>query len=330
MQTNKLVTIFGASGFLGRHTVRTLAKAGWRIRAVCRRPNLANYLVPNGSVGQIQLFRGNVHDDDAVAKAVDGADAVINLTGVIFGHGEDSFTGIHEEAARRIAKAAKASGAACLLHVSAVGADLESDSSYAASKARGERAVREEFPEAVIVRPSVMFGPEDKFFNKFGAMAKYLPVLPLIGGGHTRLQPAYVGDVAAAICLSLADEASGGKTYELGGPSVYTFKELMRYILRETGRKRLLLPLPYFMASTKAFFLQIPAMLLPITPLLTMDQVRLLKRDNVVSDGALTFADIGITPTSVEAVVPTYLWRFHPKGQFRSLAGQTEALDHRV
>ncbi|MDE2181862.1 MAG: complex I NDUFA9 subunit family protein [Alphaproteobacteria bacterium] len=318
MQTNMLATVFGASGFLGRHTVRALAKTGWRIKAVCRRPNLANYLTPAGSVGQIELVRGNIHDDEAVAKAVEGADAVLNLTGVLFGHGEQSFEHVHVEAARRIAKAAKSAGAA-LLHVSAIGADIESDSSYAASKARGERAVREEHPDAVIVRPSVMFGPEDKFFNKFAAMARYLPFLPLIGAGHTRLQPAYVADVAGAVQLALADSAAAGKTYELGGPSIYTFKELMEFILHETGRHKLLVPVPFFAASVKAFFLQMPAMILPVTPLLTMDQVRLLRRDNVVSKGALTFNDVGITPHTVEAVVPGYLWRFHPKGQFRSM-----------
>jgi len=313
--TSNLVTVFGASGFVGRHAVRALAKAGWRIRAVCRRPHLANFLLPAGFPGQIQLFKANVNDEEAVARALHGADAAVNLTGILYASGENSFEAVHVEAARRIGRLAREAGAKSLVHLSAIGADVGAQSSYAQSKGRGERALREEFAGAVILRPSLVFGPEDNFFNKFGWLARMSPVLPLIGGGHTRFQPVYAGDVASAILSALADPAAPGKTYELGGPTVYTFKELLRLILRETGRRRLLLPIPFFAASIQAFFLG----LLP-NPLLTMDQVRLLKSDNVVGDGALTLADLGIAPETVEAVVPSYLWRFRAKGQFEQIA----------
>ena len=313
----KLVTVFGASGLVGRHTVRTLAQAGWRIRAVCRHPNLANYLLPAGVPGQIQLFKGSVRDDDSVARALEGADAAVNLTGVLYSRGEQSFEALHVAAARRIGRLAREAGIKALVNMSAIGADADADSSYAGSKGRGEKVLREEFPEATILRPSLVFGPEDQFFNKFAWLARISPVLPLIGGGRTKFQPVFVGDVAAAILRCLEDMATGGKTYELGGPTVYSFKELLQLILREIGRKRLLVPVPFFLASIKAFFLQMPSLLLPIAPLLTVDQVRLLKTDNVVHKGALTLADLGITPDAVEAVVPSYLWRFRAKGQFQ-------------
>jgi len=317
---NNLVTVFGASGFLGRHSVRALAKAGWRVRAVCRKPNLANFLLPAGHVGQIQLVKGNINHDEDVANAVAGADAVVNLTGVLFGHGEQGFESIHVEAARRIARAAHAAGVESLVQLSAIGAGREAASSYARSKADGERAVAEEFPQATVLRPSVVFGPEDRFFNKFGSLARFTPALPLIGGGHTRMQPVYVADVAAAVVRALALPEARGAVYELGGPKIYSFKALLQFILAETGRKRLLLPLPFALAAVKAFFLQIPSLLLPIPPILTVDQVRLLKTDNVVQEGARTLGDLGIAPSAVEAVVPGYIWRFHPKGQFRETA----------
>jgi len=317
---SKLVTVFGASGFVGRHTVRALAKAGWRIRAVCRHPNLANYLLPAGVPGQIQLFKGNVRDDDAVTHALEGADAVVNLTGALFSHGEQNFEALHVEAPQRIGRLARQAGIKTLVHLSAIGADVEAVSSYAESKGRGEKALREEFPDAAILRPSIVFGPEDDFFNKFAWLARLSPVLPLIGGGHTKFQPVFVGDVAAAILRCVADSATAGKTYELGGPSVYSFKELLQLILRETGRKRLLVPVPFLLASIKAFFLQIPSLILPIAPLLTVDQVRLLETDIVVHPGALTLVDLDIAPDAVEAVVPSYLWRFRPKGQYQETA----------
>jgi len=309
MNTN-LVTVFGGSGFVGRHTVRALAKAGWRIRVAVRHPNRAFFLRPLGAVGQIDIIKCDITDPDQVARALHGADAAVNLCGILF-QGGQTFEDLQADGAANVAQAASAAGLGALVHVSALGADSESDSEYAVTKAEGEEAVREAFPKAVILRPSIVFGPEDGFFNKFAAMARFLPALPLIGGGRTRFQPVFVGDVARAIVTGLSRQ--DGRTYELGGPAVYSFKELLQLILRETGRRRILVPLPFGLAMLKAAFLQI----LP-KPLLTMDQVRLLKKDNVVSPTAPGLAELGITPTSVEAVVPSYLWRFHPKGEYAS------------
>ncbi len=315
---NDLVTVFGASGFVGRHSVHALAAQGFRVRAVCRRPNLANFLLPAGHVGQIQLIKGNINHEDDIARALAGADAVVIAAGVLFGHGLQSLEAINADAPGRIARAATKSGAATLVHVSAIGADTEAMSEYARTKGLGERAVRDGFPGAVILRPSLVFGPEDQFFNRFAEMARFLPALPMIGGGKTKFQPVFAGDVAAAVARAAGDPTLSGRTYQLGGPKIYSFRELIEFILRETGRKRMLVPLPFAIAAVEAFFLQMPSFLLPLKPLLTVDQVRLLKTDNVVADGALTFADLEITPASVEAIVPTYLWRFHPKGQFRN------------
>jgi NADH dehydrogenase len=312
----KLVTIFGGSGFLGRHTVRALAKAGWRIKIATRHPARGFFLRPLGTVGQIDFVKCDVAEADSVAAAVAGADAVINLTGILFQKGQ-TFEDVQATGAANIAQAATAAGVTSLVHVSAIGADAESDSDYAVTKAQGEQAVREAFPNAVILRPSIIFGPEDGFFNKFAGMARFLPVLPLVGGGHTRFQPVFVGDVAAAIVTSLISPAARGRSFELGGPSIYSFKELLQMILRETGRKRLLAPLPFALASVQAAFLQ----LLP-NPILTMDQVKLLKKDNVVAPTAAGLADLGITPTSAEAVIPSYLWRFRAKGEYATDASQ--------
>jgi NADH dehydrogenase len=306
-----LVTVFGGSGFLGRHTIRALAKAGYRIRVGVRHPNLGNFLLPMGSVGQIQVVKTNIDDPDQVAAAVRGADIVVNLVGILYQSGHQRFEALHAEAAGTIAQAAKSAGAHSLVHVSSIGADKESESAYARTKAEGEARVRAAFPDATILRPSIVFGPEDNFFNRFALLARMLPFLPLIGGGTTKFQPVYVSDVAAAIVKGAQDPATRGHIYELGGPGIYSFKELMELILRETGRKNLLLPVPYWIAMAKATFLQ----LLP-KPLLTRDQVKLLKYDNVVSSGALTLADLGIQPDSVEAILPSYLWRFRAEGQF--------------
>jgi len=318
---NELVTVFGASGFVGRHTVRALAREGWRIRAVTRRPNLANYLLPAGEVGQIQIVKANVRRDEDVAKALTGASAVVNLTGTM--RGLTGPSAINADAAGRIARLAFAAGVTQLVQVSAIGADIEADSSYAWSKGLGERKVSEHFPRATILRPSLIFGPEDNFFNRFAKLARVLPVLPLVGGGHTKFQPVYVRDVATAIARVLADKNASGRTYELGGPATFSFKELIQFILKETGRKRLLMPLPFWLSAIKGFFLQIPSLIFPVDPLLTVDQVRLLKHDNVVRPGAFTLDDLGITPATVESVVPGYLWSFHPKGQFKDEARQT-------
>ena len=311
--STSLVTVFGGTGFLGRHTVRALAKAGMRIRVAVRHPNEGFFLRPMGSVGQIALVKCNVREPEQVMAAVQGADAVVNLTGVLFSSGEQSFEAMHVEAAESVAVAAKAAGAKSLVHVSAIGADKDAPSKYAASKGEGEARVREAFANAAILRPSLVFGPEDEFFNRFAALARILPALPLIGGGHTKFQPVFVGDVAAAIARCAADPALGGKVYELGGPTVYSFKDLMQIVLHETGRKRMLVPVPFVLASIKAMFLQF----LP-GPLLTPDQVTLLKSDNVVS-GPDTLASLGIAPTSVEAEVPSYLWRFRAKGQYEEI-----------
>jgi len=307
---NRTVTVIGATGFLGRHTVRALARAGWRIKAASRHPAQGFFLRPMGSVGQIELVKCDVADADSVAAAVKGADAVINLTGILFEKGQ-SFRGVQADGATHVAEAAAAAKIASVVHVSAIGADRESDSAYARTKAEGEAAMRQAVPTAVILRPSIIFGPEDSFFNKFAGMARILPALPLIGGGKTRFQPVFVGDVAAAIVAVLGNPAASGRTFELGGPAIYSFRQLMQIILRETGRRRALVPIPFALTKLKAAFLQI----LP-NPLLTVDQVRLLKNDNVVAAGTPGLADLSVTPTSVEAVLPSYLWRYRAKGEY--------------
>lgn len=313
---NRIVTVFGASGFLGRHIVRALAQKGWRVRAVCRRPNLAFHLLPAGVPGQIQLFRGNVRDEASVAAALEGADAAVNAVGVLFGRGAQGFEAMHVDAAGHIARQAFVANVRSLVHVSAIGADPTGLSRYAQTKGDGEIRVREAFADAVILRPSLVFGPEDDFFNKFAWMARYSPVLPVIGGGRTRFQPVYVGDVAAAAVRALEDETAAGQIFELGGPAVCTFKELLRYIMHVSGHKRLLLPLPSLPAKIAAFFLQMPSLLLPVPPLLAVDHVRLLKTDSVVGSDARTLADLGIRPHAMDEIVPSYLWRFRPKGQY--------------
>jgi NADH dehydrogenase len=314
---SSLVTVFGGTGFLGRHTVRALAKAGHRIRVAVRYPNKGFFLPPYGTVGQIVLARCNVCEADEVRAAVQGAGAVVNLTGILYQSGEQSFEHLHIDAAEAIAQAAKDTGAKTLVHVSAIGADKDAAASYAASKGEGEARVRAAFPNAAIVRPSIVFGPEDDFFNRFAGLARFLPGLPLIGGGKTRFQPVFVGDVAAAIAKLADDPALGGKTYELGGPTIYTFKELMQIVLEETGRSRMLVPVPFALATLKAMFLQF----LP-GRLLTPDQVTLLRSDNVVT-GPDTLAALGIPPSSVEAEVPAYLWRYRAKGQYEEIVKES-------
>jgi NADH dehydrogenase len=308
--SDKLITIYGGSGFLGRHVVRALAKRGYRIRNAVRRPELAGHLQPLGRVGQIHSVQANLRNRDSVERAAAGADVLINLVGILFERGKQRFDAVHAQGAEHVVQAARTHGVP-LVHVSAIGADAHSTSAYARSKADAEARVLAAVPSATIMRPSIQFGPEDNFFNLFASMAQMSPIMPLIGGGETKFQPVFVGDVAQAIVTGLSRQ--DGRTYELGGPAVYSFKELLQLILRETGRRRVLVPLPFGLAMLKAAFLQI----LP-KPLLTMDQVRLLKKDNVVSPTAPGLAELGITPTSVEAVVPAYLWRFHPKGEYAS------------
>jgi len=309
-----LITIFGGSGFLGRHLVRALARRHYRIRVACRRPDLAGHLQPLGRVGQIHAVQANVRDAASVEAAARDASIVINLVGILFQRGRQRFGAVQDRGAERVAQAATAQGAR-MIQVSAIGADANSTSLYARSKAAGEKAVLAAAPDAAIVRPSVVFGPEDDFFNKFGAMARMLPVLPLIGGGTTQFQPVFAGDVAQAIAAIVEGKGKAGTVYEIGGPDVLTLKDVLEYVLAVTERRRLLVPVPFALAKLKASVLQ----LLP-KPLLTRDQVELLKSDNVVSAEAIaegrTLEAFGIEPIAIESVVPTYLWRFRKTGQF--------------
>jgi NADH dehydrogenase len=314
-----LVTVYGGSGFLGRHVVRALAKRDYRIRVAVRRPDLAFHLQPLGRVGQIHAVQANLRDAASVEVAARGAHVLINLVGLLKESGRQRFDSIHSFGAEQVALAASAHGAR-MVHVSAIGADENSPAAYARSKAVAERLVLAAQPQAVIMRPSILFGPEDDFFNRFAALARMSPVLPLIGGGHTKFQPVFVGDVAKAIADAVDGRLRAGTVYELGGPDVRTFKELMQYILATIERRRLLAPLPFFAAKLKAMFLQFAPAPLTLTP----GQVEMLRADNVVSDAAnadkRTFAGIGIEPEPIEAIVPSYLWRFRKAGQFRSRA----------
>ena len=310
-----LVTVFGGSGFLGRHVVRALAKRGYRIRVAVRRPDLAGHLQPLGRVGQIHAVQANLRYPGSVEAAARDADVVINLVGILFERGRQRFDAVQAFGAEAVALAAAAYGAR-LVHVSAIGADENAPSLYARSKATGEKLVLAALPSATILRPSVVFGPEDDFFNKFAAIARIAPALPLVGGGHTRFQPVFAGDVAAAVLAAVEGRTTGGQIYELGGPEVKTFKELMQFVLATIERRRLLVPIPFALASLQASFLQF----LP-KPLLTPDQVELLKRDNVVSEAANAKAArskrSASTPVAMAAVVPSYLWRFRKTGQFK-------------
>jgi NADH dehydrogenase len=304
----RTVAIFGGSGFIGRHLVRRLAADGWRIRVGTRDPEAGLFLKPMGEVGQIGLAKVDIRDPGAVAAATTGSDAVVNLVAILHESRARTFQALHVEGAANVARAAAEVGVARLVHVSAIGADKASQSRYGRTKAEGEDAVRAAFPAATILRPSIVFGAEDQFFNRFAAMARIAPALPVIAG-TTRFQPVFVGDVAEAIRRSLVDPATAGRTYELGGPRTYTFRELLGYILAITGRKRYLVPVPTPLAMLQATFLE----KLP-TPPLTRDQVLMLGRDNVAGAGQPGLADLGITPTPVEAVVPGYLARFRKSG----------------
>ena len=310
----RTATVFGASGFLGRHLVQRLAKTGAVIRAAVRHPGAAAFLKPMGDVGQIVPLKVDIGREREVEAAVAGADLVINLVGILYQRGSQRFHSIQAQGPSRIARAAASGGAQALVHVSAIGADTRSAANYARSKAEGEAAVRDLFPGAVILRPSIMFGPEDQFFNRFATMAMVSPALPLIGGGHTKFQPVYVGDVAEAIMVGLQRPQARGKLYELGGPRTYSFRALMQLMLREIGRERMLVPVPFGVAKLEAAFLE----WLPVPPL-TRDQVEMLKQDNVVTAGAATLADLGIAPTAVETLLPTYLDRFRAGGRFAAL-----------
>jgi NADH dehydrogenase len=313
--TETLVTVYGGSGFLGRHVVRALATRGYRIRVAVRRPELAGHLQPLGRVGQIHAVQANLRHAPSVNAAARDAHVLVNLVGLLFERGRQRFDSVHTFGAEQVALAASSHDAR-LVHVSAIGADEKSTAKYAQTKAAGERLVLAARPTATIFRPSIVFGPEDDFFNRFAAMARMLPALPLIGGGRTKFQPVFVGDVAEAIAKAVDGEARSGTTYELGGPEVRTFKELMSYVLATIERKRLLLPLPFALAKLQASVLQF----LP-TPPLTPDQVELLRTDNIVSAQAIaerrTLQGLGIEPEPIAAIVPAYLWRFRKAGQFQ-------------
>lgn len=311
-----LVTVFGGSGFVGRHVVRTLVKRGYRIRVAVRRPDLAGFLLPYGYVGQISLVQANLRYRQSVDRAVEGSAFVVNCVGILFESGRNSFDAVQDFGARAVAESARAAGAK-LVHVSAIGADVDSASSYARTKGRAEAAIMSNIPDAVILRPSIVFGPEDSFFNKFAGMAQMFPALPLIGGGKTKFQPVHVEDVAQAVALGVDGVIPGGKIYELGGAEVLTFREILEFVLRTTARKRPLVSLPFGIAS----LLGSVASLVPfITPPITSDQVELLKHDNVVSDAAIregrTLEGMGIQPTLLSSVVPSYLVQYRPQGQF--------------
>ena len=310
-----LVTVYGGSGFLGRHVVRALAKRGYRIRVAVRRPDLAGHLQPLGRVGQIHAVQANLRYPRSVESAARDSQILINLVGILFERGRQRFDAVQTFGAEQVALDASAHGAR-MIHVSAIGADEKSASLYARSKAAGEKLVLSAQPSATIIRPSIVFGPEDDFFNRFASLARFMPALPLVGGGATRFQPVFVGDVATAIADAVDGKARAGTMYELGGPDVRSFKELMQFTLATIERQRLLVPLPFALAKFKAAFLQY----LPKPPL-TPDQVELLRSDNVVSDLAKregrTLEGLGIVPTSFAAIVPSYLWRFRKTGQFR-------------
>jgi NADH dehydrogenase len=311
MSADRRVTVFGASGFVGRHVVRRLAQQGWVVRACSRDPVAAAFLKPMGNVGQVALFRADITDDDAtLAAAVEGADAVIDLVGVLAESGRQTFAALHADAPARLARLAKAAGAGSFVYVSALGADANAASSYARSKAAGEAGVRAAFAAATIFRPSIVVGPEDSFFNRFAQMAQWMPALPLIGGGQTRFQPVYVGDLAEGIVRALGNADAQGRTFEAVGPRVYTFRELMEYLLRTTDRHRGLIPVPFPLAEIQGAVLGC----LPVK-LLTRDQVIQLKSDNV-GTGAPGLAALGISPAAMEAVVPDYLSAYRRGGRF--------------
>jgi NADH dehydrogenase len=324
VKTGRIVTVFGGSGFVGRHVVRALAKDGWRIRVATRRPDLAFHLQPLGRVGQIHAVQANVRYPASIAAALKGAEAVVNLVAVLNESGRQSFDAVHVFGARTVAKAAAEAGITNVVHMSALGADVNSDSAYARTKGESESAVMAACPGAIVLRPSVIFGPEDSFFNRFAAIARFSPILPLFGGGETKFQPVYVGDVAEAVARALSGYGRAGTTYELGGPQVKTFRELMKYVCDVTGRSRLLLPVPNELANPMALGTEIAAKLsfglFPKTLLLTRDQVKLLGRDNIVSAAAQSetrnLNGLCILPEAIESIVPKYLGRFRKTGQF--------------
>ena len=314
-RANNLVTIFGGSGFLGTQVVQRLARKGYRIRVAVRRPDLAGHLKPLGAVGQIQPIQANIRNADSVMRAVQGSGIVLNLVGIRYERGRQLFRAVHTMGARTVAEAARRAGASTLVHLSAIGADDQSPSAYARSKALGEAEVLAAFPQAIILRPSILFGPGDDFFNLHGTLARLLPVLPVIGG-QSKFQPLYVGDAADAVVAAVEGQVKAGKIYELGGPEVLSHREIVERVLHETMRRNPLIPVPRGIGK----LLAAPFAILPFAPLLTGDQVELLQFDNVVSAEAArekrTLAAFGVAPTPLDAILPGYLWRFRKNGQF--------------
>ncbi len=324
---SKLVTIFGGSGFVGRYIARRMAKEGWRVRVAVRRPNEALFVRPYGVVGQVEPVACNIRDDASVRAVMHGADAVVNCVGILNRSGKNTFDAVQAEGAGRIARIAASEGVANLVHLSAIGADARSDSDYARTKADGEAAVLAAFPNAVILRPLIIFGTEDQFFNRFAGMTRMGPVLPVVGAG-TKFQPVYVDDVAQAAVKGALGEAAPG-VYEIGGPEVDTFRGLMGRMLKVIQRRRAVLNVPFFLANIMGFaFDAVQAVTLGLieNKMITRDQVRNLRRDNVVSPDARGLADLGITPTAMEAVLPEYLWRYRPSGQFAAIKDSAKNL----
>ena len=322
---SKLVTIYGGSGFVGRYIARRMAKAGWRVRVAVRRPNEALFVRTYGVVGQVEPVLCNIRDDASVASVMQGADAVVNCVGVLAETGKNTFDAVQAEGPERIARLAKEAGITRMVHVSAIGADAGSDSDYARTKAVGEDGVLKHQPDAMIVRPSIVFGPEDDFFNRFAGMTRMGPVLPVIGA-DTRFQPVYVDDVAQAVVKGVLGEAQG--VYELGGPVTMTFRELMSLMLDVIRRRRLVLNIPFFAARIMAFgFDMLQAVSLGLVKsMVTRDQVKNLAKDNVVAEGAQGFAALGIEPTAMTSVLPEYLWRFRPSGEFTAIKESAQNL----
>ena len=323
----KLVTIYGGSGFVGRYIARRMAKAGWRVRVAVRRPNEALFVRPYGVVGQVEPILCNIRDDNSVRAALRGADAVVNCVGVLAESGKNGFDAVQSEGAERVARLAAEEGVARMVQISAIGADMDSDSDYARTKGEGEAAVQKHMPGAVILRPSIMFGPEDDFFNRFAGMTRMGPVLPVVGAS-TRFQPVYVDDVAQAAEKALLGTAASG-IYELGGPDVDTFKGLMQRMLKVIHRRRLVLNMPWFVARMMAWgfdMVQKVTFGLVTNGMLTRDQVKNLRRDNVVGEGVKGFAELGIKPVAMDAVLPEYLWRFRPSGQYDAIKASARNL----
>lgn len=316
MATRSVATVFGGSGFIGRYVVKRLAARGQIVRVAVRDPEAALYLKPAGAVGQVVLLSAAVQQEDAVRRAVDGAELVVNLVGILAERRSGDFQRVHAEGAGRVARLAAAAGAKRLVHLSAIGADPASPSRYGSSKAAGEQAVRAAFPAATILRPSLVFGPDDALFNRFATMAQLLPVMPVLCGA-TSFQPVYVGDVADAVLAALTDANAAGKLFELAGPRALTMRDLLAYVLEQTGRKRPLVPVPMAIAGMQAALLE----LLPGRfKLLTRDQLRMLERDNLPTVGVPGLAELGVVPTPMELVVPEYLRRYRPGGRKADLA----------